>query len=217
MRAAKQKKSDDITVRAQRMATNRFNQAANNYNDITGNSTLESIEANRRQLKNAAVANSVLGRQGKSILNAPEPEVRAPVRKTQVFVPRDADSSKQIVSKRRVQKHIEAADSIPPAQRRAMQEQVQTRRDSAPRFLPQNSSAPQQKYVSNQQQQQFTVQRQVDNRPSFNRTEVQAAQQQPQQRYISAHGITHNPVEENRRRKKLEAKIRDLARNSNPN
>ncbi len=208
MRNAKQKRSDAITDQAQRMATERFNRSANSYNSITGNSTIESIEMNRQQLKNAAVANSVLGRQGKSILNKNEVVVHAPQRQQQVFVPRDAEMERQIVSKRRVQKQIELGgeDSIPPAQRRAMQQEyAMQRNDAQPRFHPQNKSNPQ-RFVSNTQQ----VPQRVDNRPSFNRTEVQQAQPE-QQHYVSAHGITHNPVEENRRRKKLEARIRELA------
>lgn len=209
MRNAKQKKSDDVAQRAQRMATERFNRSANAYNNITGNSTIESIEANRRQLKNAAVANSVLGRQGTSILNVEEPMAIEPVkavRKQQVFLPQNLDADKHMVAKRRTQKPADqAGDSIPPAQRRAMQqEQSMQKNDVQPRFHPQQAQI-QPRFVSNQQQ---YAPKRTDERPSFNRNEVQQAQAP---RYVSAHGITHNPVEESRRRKKLEARIRELA------
>lgn len=180
MRRAKQGRSDDVAERAQRMASERSDRIALDLNQKTNKGTDRALMANRQMLKEAAMENSVLGRQGKAIEQAPAPAY--PAQKS--FLPRDeAQLDRSIVGKKKMQvEPRHGDDSLPPGYRRVMDRDVYKKRnDREPRFHPQADARPDPAVVP------------------MRRKEV------------TAYGISQNPVEDARRRKKLEAKIREMA------
>jgi len=178
MRRAKQNRSDTVAERAQRMASDRYDQIANDLNQKTNDGLERSMEANRHMLKEEAMQNSVLGRQGVAIEQTNQKTVEAKV----VFLPRDNyELDRSLVGRRREQ--VEPGhgdDSLPPGFRRVMQRDVYHQRNTPqPKLLPQAHPDPMQVMVQS-------------SRPA-------------------AFGLTQNPIEDTRRRRKLEAKIRELA------
>lgn len=182
MRRAKQNRSDDVAERAQRMASDRSDRIAHDLNQKTNQGLDRSLMANRQMLKEAAMENSVLGRQGKAIEQAPAPSY--PAQKS--FLPRDeTQTDRSIVGRRKTQvepNHV--GDSLPPGYRRVMnRDAYQKRNDRQPRFHPQTDARPDPSVLASSSR----------------------------EKGVAAYGITQNPVEDARRRKKLEAKIREMA------
>lgn len=216
MRRAKQAKADQVSARAERMATDRADALVNDTNAKTDFSLTKAVEVNREQMRNLAMERSVLGRAGKfAVKNATRDDdprsiefnVSTSSSAHQVHAPRDfTGTDRSIVEKRRHQPFANhGADSLAPSQRKALEQGYNVQQ------LPQrNISQPQ---------------NQVNQRPPINQGRVAIQNTQGQQvvrndfnqgvnvqpRTLTAHGITQNPVEDARRRRRLEAKIRELA------
>lgn len=194
MRQAKQRRADTLSERAQQMATARSDQIAHDINRKTNDGLMRAQVANREMLKQASLDSSVLGRQGKVDEMKPEPKY-APVNAP---VPRDySEVDRSIVGKRKTQRqpNPEYADSLAPNQRAALKygRPVQ-RNDVQPRFHPSNAN---------------------DERPNPNETYQPRRETQTNHlnagEIVRAHGININPIAEARRRKALEAHIRERA------
>lgn len=195
MRQAKQSRTDDLTARAERMATERSDRIAHDLNQKTNQGTTRALEANRAMLKESAMASSVLGRQGRAVdqevVTPKYPAQNAPVRRQD---PQNFKKSTE-VKKHRVQPdaNLRGQDSLPPGYRRVMyRDAYEKKNDKQPRFHPQNGARP----SPNRPQQRVQTNHGAPTRAARTR--------------VAAHGITQNPVEEARRRKKLEARIREL-------
>ncbi len=186
MRQAKQKRSDNLASQAQQMATDRADRLVHDINLKTNNSVERSLESNREQLREEALQSSILGRQGKAYEQKNSDQSKFVESKP---LPREKNSvERSIVGKRR-QQVVAApvyADSLAPGYRRALKDEMPAKKNNPePRYHTQAA------------------------RPLPNRAEVQQSRQV--QNSISAHGISHNPIVEARRRKALEQKIRELA------
>jgi hypothetical protein len=184
MRQAKQKRSDNLAAQAQQMATERADKLVHDLNHKTNNSIERSMNSNREQLKEEAMQASILGRQGRAYDQKNSVESKYITNKP---LPREKiEVDRAVVGKRRQQVTINPnyEDSLAPGYRRALKDDVPLKKnDAEPRFHPQAAQ-----------------------RPTPNRSETRRAQSA-----IVAHGINHNPIVEARRRKALEAKIRELA------
>lgn len=188
MRQAKQKRADDLASQAQQMATERADRLVHDLNLKTNNGVDRTLESNREQLREEALQSSILGRQGKAYDQKNGDNSKYITTKP---LPREkVEIDRAIVGKRKQQVVIkpEYEDSLAPGYRRALRDDVPLKKnDTEPRF---HAMAAAQRPVPNQREAQNS--RQVQNS-------------------INAHGITHNPIVEARRRKALEAKIRELA------
>lgn len=176
MRRAKQSRSDELSDRAQRMATERANKNAQDLNQKTDDSTLRSLEANREMLKERAMENSVLGRQGKADEQMQTPKKKFSNISPQVKAPKESPYDPNIETKKKTQvAPAHGGDSVPPGFKRAIQnDRVQVNSHMDHRVDP-NVPRPQ---------------------PSFK---------------VKMHGIGHDPAGDMRKRRALEAKIREAA------
>lgn len=184
MRRAKQGRSDELAEKAQRMATERSNQIAYNLNQQTNAGVTRSVEAQRDNMREVALESSILGRQGKALEQTATPK----------YQPQNAQARREpvafdanMVSRRKEQaRPLHAGESVPPGYQRAID-----RNDT---------------YPISQAQPRIRAQS-ARPTPSF---EAQSANAQAP---VRAYGLTSNPVDDSRRRKKLEAHIRALAAN----
>lgn len=194
MRQAKQRRADNLTERAQQMATERSDKIAHDINRKTNDGVMRAQAANREMLKQASLDSSVLGRQGKALDQKPEPKYSA----SNAPIPRDHyEADRSIVGKRKTQRLADPqyADSLTPNQRTALRYgNPMNRNDDQPRFHP-NAAVD-------------------DERPDPNDTRVRfeaRAEHPSAEEIVRAHGINVNPIAEARRRKALEAHIRERA------
>lgn len=187
MRQAKQKRSDNLASQAQQMATERADRLVHDLNQKTNNSVDRTLESNREQLREEALQSSILGRQGKAYEQKNSDSSKYITNKP---LPREKNEfDRAVVGKRKQQvvANPEYEDSLAPGYRRALRDDAPLKKnDIEPRFHAQAAQ-----------------------RPVPNRMEVQNSRQV--QNSINAHGISHNPIVEARRRKALEQKIRELA------
>ncbi len=183
MRQAKQKRSDNLASQAQQMATERADRLVHDLNLKTNNSFERTLESNREQLREEALQSSILGRQGKAY---DQKNADSSKYVTSKPLPREKNEfDRAVVGKRKQQVVADSnyEDSLAPGYRRALRDDVPLKKnDVEPRFHAQASV----------------------HRPAPNES-------RQVQNSINAHGITHNPIVEARRRKALEAKIRELA------
>lgn len=185
MRQAKQKRSDNLASQAQQMATERADRLVHDLNLKTNNSVERTLESNREQLREEALQSSILGRQGKAYEQKNADSSKYITNKP---LPREKnDLDRTLVGKRKQQVVANStyADSLAPGYRRALRDDVPLKKNNT--------------------EQRFHTQAA---RPVPNHTEQNSRQVQNS---ISAHGISHNPIVEARRRKALEQKIRELA------
>jgi len=196
MRQAKQRRADDLSERAQQMATERSDKIAHDINRKTNDGVIRAQAANREQLKQASLESSVLGRQGKAFESKPEPKYMP----SNAPMPRDNyEHDRSLVSKRKTQRqpNSEYADSLTPNQRAALRYgHPMQRNDVQPRFHPNNPAEERPDPMAHVHAQ--------------HRFEAQASHPSAEE-MVRAHGINVNPIAEARRRKALEAHIRERA------
>jgi len=183
MRVAKQKRSEDLAVRAKQMASNRVTNVYQKIDDQSGKSLTRAIQANKDMHKHQVLSNTELGRRNKFV-SKNEREVRLrrePARRNRAperRVPDRRNANRQVnVDRRRSApnrdtKTVTRGRHIPEP-RENIRQNVNARRE------PSSKS-------------------QLETR--YSRTPVEAKR-----------GFTTNPAEEMRRRRKLEAKIRELS------
>jgi hypothetical protein len=142
MRRAKQRRSEDIASHAQRMVTERATRDAHDYNDLTHNSTMRAIEADRELSKSVALGSGIVDRRNHSTQS---PKVRTRFEPQNYNAPKpDHPIDRNLVSKRKEQNRPNhGGHSIPPGQKRTMNRDTYKKlNDRQPRLHPKASMQP---------------------------------------------------------------------------
>lgn len=190
MRIAKQKKSEDLNARAQNMASNRISNLYNQINVESDNSLTRAVDANKAMYKQQALANSNLGREKK--FQAKNANVQG-VRKSQ-----DRRNVKQGVNRKRVQQ----THQNPQVNQWIKSYDVskyQVKQNSKANVKSQAYKTPKRNIQAKQPPVKTSRRRQVNS-------------VKPVRRQNMVQNMYSNPAEEVRRRRKLEAKIREMSK-----
>jgi|SRR5579885_1656157 len=185
MKIAKQKVSDDLTLHAQQMAIARNNAVTADINHGTNYAIVRAQAADREMHKNAVMQGSSLSRR--NLIMAKNAGGRVIV-----------ETSNDQRDKRTEAERLNVRESV--------QSQIQTRRRA-------QIAAPIHESLSTQERIA------LENGPIQRRNEVYTPNQEPDQRqnFATQNGfqkpqISQNPAQEARNRRKLEQKIREMAR-----
>ncbi len=238
MRVAKQKRSDDISDRAQQMAANRISNLYQQINEETNQSLFRAQDANREMHRMQVLSNTELGRRNKFIAKnengnsttlyqsnqtnqnqrrnrvpdqrrREQTQNRQPIRT--VNHPRNTTQQNNRVQRNPIQQNKRV-------QRRNIQQNKRVQRNpiqQTNRVHRRNQSQ-----QTNRVHRRNPIQQQRKIPPKQRRRRVQnqhqgqshnSIQNQRSTKVAKWNGITQNPAEQARRRKKLEARIRELA------
>jgi len=190
MKVAKQKRSEEIANKAQQMVGARQTNLHNEINNSTDQAVMRAMEADREMNKHVVMEHTALGRRNQTsvstqnaIQNIPKQQTYTREGNRDELNVRSSIQSQLSNNRRRQQVRVpNGQKSISDTERNAVQNQG----------------------LSAQARAQQT---QANNQVNWNnRSQYAQASNSPMS------GITQNPAEELRRRRKLEAKIRELSK-----